>query len=1665
MQSMSKTFNTIIAATVAVSAIAPVASAQTAFSDVKENNSHYQAILELADRGVINGYTDGTFKPGNAVTRGQAAKIIAGILKLDTTNITAQFSDVSATYEHAGAINALYKEGIISGYADGTFKPGNPITRAQMAKILTKAFKLADGNANNLPFTDVNKAGEFAPYIQALVDHNITKGTTATTYAPLTNVTRGQLATFVVGAEKVKAATGFTIERVDGDSIITSAGTFKASATVAKVVTENKDALQGAKVEGVIKNGTLETITSLTLNEAGLATAPVIFNGYGVKIAKLTINADNIKIQNTEVAGDVEITNNVRSAVTLIATNVTGVVDVAEAKTTTASLTAAVSENLIIEAVNSAIQQLNVNREAITIESDKAIVDVIVGEAVKALQLNADVQNLTLEEVQGLTISGSGKVEELAVGAAKSLNLDLTNEIAKLVVKNLAAKIELSSRTTIGTAVIPDNAQLTDVLPNASSAVKNTETASGNPATPTTPPAGGGGGAAVGGGGISYVPAGPTITSIEQPTISIGYEQPFDVTKDLPKDVIATMSDGKTQLASVNWTIPSDFKLDTTKANKVTLEGTVAGYSSKVTLTISVGATTSVTFNKALTDAKALLDIATSTNGDDILPKVEWTTTAAKETFKKAYDTATAATAKEDITYTALTAAEKAFAEAEKAFRATIKKGSQPVTSVAKAAITKLDLNNVTVAEVASAVPFGKNFIKKEQKEALEQAIAEATVVITNADTGAVTVKDYDAAMKKLSDAIITYETQLRANVGTDFDKSSLKTALETAKAKVIATSTNGENIIPNELWTTVEAKAAFEAAIQLAQAAYDLEPTTPTAVQTALTNLNTAETVYVAAQKAGVKPDVAAAQKQLDTAVAELANTLTAETKEKADEGKNYVTPEQKQQLQAAIATFQQVTNDASAGKVTVANFKVAEATFDVAYTTFTTAKKAQVGTFVDNSQLVANITAAKELVNATKTSIDGHDVPITQKWTTALAKTTFTTAINAVEALLKVPFTGAIVEKALKDLEEAKATFEATLKEGEFVVLVAEATGIAITSSPAVDVKVDGSVVGKATIAQPATGSEELHFTFDIGYDAAKLGKQFTFEYNQLTFVVKNDNGWKVTATPLATPADVKAVSNSTIQLSWKAVVGATKYEVIRTQNGVEQKIGSVTDTLFEDKTAVMGGNYEYTVRALNDAAPIVTSTYAPAIKVDNARLDVTGTKFTSPYVVISNENLDSTGVLVNGLTSKAPITQSLNGELGDTQIDGMLRIQPDVNAKDVSVNADIRKQVGISTYTVGHERTFRVQDLVKNAMVDQKATLAVSNDVVNIWVGDDNFTKEMAEQLAAEFKTNMYDLVTTNFAALNSDVDQNKKVDIVIFDIQDGFSSGNRSYLGGYFNQADIGAIKDADSNVGEILYIDTYPLMAVDTQNSYTTATELDVKKAYTTIVHEFQHLVNYAYEQEESKEQGMQHAVPSEVWLDEALSLAAEQLYLETTNSSEKYLTSRINQYNSASISPSLSVTNNNVNNFGLNSYALSYLFMEYVKVQTGKGNAILKEILAYKGPTVDSTGMTQAQYDVEMAKATRQESLQSVEAVVKKYVDPTMSLGEFITAFRIALVAQEAEGLYGFKGQMPTLAVKPYTGSSANIVGGGAVVIKVDAGKELEATTTTPIKYTGVYTK
>lgn len=133
---------------------------ENTFPDVREGTWYKDIIAQAAARGLLTGYDDGNFYPEAKVTREQFAAMVVKLAKIKP--ISGQtFSDVEDWRWSAGSINAAVKNGIITGYSDGTFLPENPIRRSEAARMANVAIgRITDKdflNTIECPYSDLFK--------------------------------------------------------------------------------------------------------------------------------------------------------------------------------------------------------------------------------------------------------------------------------------------------------------------------------------------------------------------------------------------------------------------------------------------------------------------------------------------------------------------------------------------------------------------------------------------------------------------------------------------------------------------------------------------------------------------------------------------------------------------------------------------------------------------------------------------------------------------------------------------------------------------------------------------------------------------------------------------------------------------------------------------------------------------------------------------------------------------------------------------------------------------------------------------------------------------------------------------------------------------------------------------------------------------------------------------------------------------------------------------------------------------------------------------------------------------------------------------------------------------------------------------------------------------
>ncbi|MBD7984567.1 S-layer homology domain-containing protein [Sporosarcina sp. Sa2YVA2] len=194
---IKKLFISAITATFLVPAIITpvqaVDSKQT-FKDVKSTDHFYSSIEEMVRRGAVSGYPDGTFRPGETISRKHVASLLGRVIPLEQKKSAKSFKDVSKTHPYYEAIRSIQQAGIMDGDSSGNFNPDAPVTRVQLAKLLELAFGLEV--KSEISFSDVPASHWGTRHVQALYSNGITKGDGGR-FNPGHPVTRAQYAVFL----------------------------------------------------------------------------------------------------------------------------------------------------------------------------------------------------------------------------------------------------------------------------------------------------------------------------------------------------------------------------------------------------------------------------------------------------------------------------------------------------------------------------------------------------------------------------------------------------------------------------------------------------------------------------------------------------------------------------------------------------------------------------------------------------------------------------------------------------------------------------------------------------------------------------------------------------------------------------------------------------------------------------------------------------------------------------------------------------------------------------------------------------------------------------------------------------------------------------------------------------------------------------------------------------------------------------------------------------------------------------------------------------------------------------------------------------------------------------------------------------------------------------
>lgn len=170
------------------------------FSDVDTGDWFYNNVMRAVELGILSGYTDGTFKPMNNITRRDFAIMLAQSLGHDNDEeATSPFKDVADTDYGVSSIAYLYENEITVGDSNGNFNPDANITRQEAAIMLVKAFE-ATGTSSDLYADDAQIASWAKSFVYTAKAAGLMKGDDHNEFNPTDRLTRAEAASAMVNA-------------------------------------------------------------------------------------------------------------------------------------------------------------------------------------------------------------------------------------------------------------------------------------------------------------------------------------------------------------------------------------------------------------------------------------------------------------------------------------------------------------------------------------------------------------------------------------------------------------------------------------------------------------------------------------------------------------------------------------------------------------------------------------------------------------------------------------------------------------------------------------------------------------------------------------------------------------------------------------------------------------------------------------------------------------------------------------------------------------------------------------------------------------------------------------------------------------------------------------------------------------------------------------------------------------------------------------------------------------------------------------------------------------------------------------------------------------------------------------------------------------------------
>ncbi len=469
------------------------------------------------------------------------------------------------------------------------------------------------------------------------------------------------------------------------------------------------------------------------------------------------------------------------------------------------------------------------------------------------------------------------------------------------------------------------------------------------------------------------------------------------------------------------------------------------------------------------------------------------------------------------------------------------------------------------------------------------------------------------------------------------------------------------------------------------------------------------------------------------------------------------------------------------------------------------------------------------------------------------------------------------------------------------------------------------------------------------------------------------------------------------------------------------------SATQSFLVDQTAPFEGNYLLIAN---------TSTNINGGAEKSGAFPVNGSSDITSY---RSKSTDIYGIPTEGLSG---YDEWGRGLIDPATVLPELEVDTNSAAGEAVASYAVNGETEAISYAVGDTRTFYLDRSSGDTYTPVNCICVATSTHATVWVPtddpiyikDSSLMKNYMSTLASEFDT-QYSKMTNMFGDVtdldNMYGDRDGKTALVCYDIDGDGTGYSNSYVAGYFFAADTSfPFSNATGSNCDMLHIDSWQGMNRDTADQILR----DVTASKGTIVHEFQHMINFAVNR---KNDPALYSVNTPTYLNEAFSMAAEHLCYGAEEGGD-----RVWYYNNYNYAASGAVSLFQWGAYDtLSNYSLSYLFGQYIRTQYKDGNEIYKDAMN--------------EFD-----SSSEDLLEIIADLLG------MTSKELLLNFRVALFLKNATGPYGFHGEKwaDDIASLYVTGESTTLKPGAATVVALGSAPYTPSGQGSNISYMGMYT-